>query len=651
MSEVDAAAASAPAGGQPAPGPDAGASGGAPPAVGEPTPEREATAAGPGSVSSADVEETEVIEVGEPGQPGSYRAVFTNRGAALKELRLGDFYDRVDLDEAQRADREHWVHLIDSASLPEGETGSLVLRTRPSSEALVRGALASALWQMTKVERGVEFELDQGTGVVFRKRVRFEEGTHDLHLVLEIENRAFPTPGKVGFYFTPAEVVPPESDERFYIEPQAVAAGRSARAAGRSNPGLPELASVPRKDKPARGPFDVPSEVMSFAGVHNKYFAFVMRAADSASVGTIRGAEWRSALDTEWAAANPTKADKAWRYMATDVLLELTVPPIGQISKASYVIYAGPKERDEMTADFADHEALLRHDVDSWLPGDESVATLLIGLLKFLARLTGNWGVAIILMTIMIRAVLFPLNRRSQTAMARYQNVVKRLQPKIDELKKKYENEPDKQRKAQAELMQKEGALPPLGGCLPIFVQLPVFFGLFTAVRTSFDLRQQPFMGWITDLSKPDRFMRLDLNTGLPLIGEIEYLNVLPPLMVALWIGQQMVMPKPADEQARQMQKMMMFMPLVMGIFLYNYASGLSLYMITQSLLGILEIGVIKKLWPVDDTPQPRKQSGFLARLAEKQQEQMKRMEELKRQQSATRSQSAATRRRKQKRR
>ena len=95
------------------------------------------------------------------------------------------------------------------------------------------------------------------------------------------------------------------------------------------------------------------------------------------------------------------------------------------------------------------------------------------------------------------------------------------------------------------------------------------------------------------------------------------------------------------------MQRMMMFMPVVMGFFLYNYAAGLSLYMITQSLLGIFEISVIKKVWPVDDTAPVKKSSGFLARLAEKQAAQMKRVEELRRHKSATRSQSARTRRRK----
>jgi len=270
---------------------------------------------------------------------------------------------------------------------------------------------------------------------------------------------------------------------------------------------------------------------------------------------------------------------------------------------------------------------------------------VLVRVLGFLEGLTGNWGIAIILMTIMVRSLLFPLNRRSQTSMARYQQQMKRVQPKIDELKKKYKDDPEKQRKAQAELMQKEGLMPPLGGCLPIFFQIPIFFGLFTALRTSFDLRQAPFFWWITDLSKPDRLMRIDLGP-LPVVGTVEYLNVLPPLMVVLWIAQQMVMPKPADEQAQRMQRMMMFMPAVMGVFLYNYAAGLSLYMITQSLLGIFEIAVIKKVWPVDDSPQAKKQ-GFLARLAEKQQEQMKRMQGMQDSRSATRSQAARSRKRK----
>jgi YidC/Oxa1 family membrane protein insertase len=201
---------------------------------------------------------------------------------------------------------------------------------------------------------------------------------------------------------------------------------------------------------------------------------------------------------------------------------------------------------------------------------------------------------------------------------------MKRIQPKIDELKERYKNDRAKLQKAQAELLQKEGAMPPLSGCLPIFLQIPVFFGLFAALRSNFDLRQAPFHLWIHDLSEPDRMFRIDVT--LPLIGTVPYFNLLPPLMVGLWILQQRFMPKPSDPQQARMQSMMMWMPVLMGFFLYNYAAGLSLYMITQSTLGIFELGVIKRFWPVDATEHAKK-TGWFARFAEMQRRQMEEMQ------------------------
>jgi YidC/Oxa1 family membrane protein insertase len=162
-----------------------------------------------------------------------------------------------------------------------------------------------------------------------------------------------------------------------------------------------------------------------------------------------------------------------------------------------------------------------------------------------------------------------------------------------------------------------------------MFLQIPVFFGLFAALRASFDLRHAPFAGWITDLSKPDHLLRIDWN--LPLIGAIPYLNLLPLLMVVLWLGQQMTMPLPTDEQAARMQKRMRFMPVVFGLFLYDYAAGLSLYMITQSLLGILEQTAVKKMWPIDDTEQPKKEGGWFSRLQKRAVEMQKQQESRKR--------------------
>jgi YidC/Oxa1 family membrane protein insertase len=256
-------------------------------------------------------------------------------------------------------------------------------------------------------------------------------------------------------------------------------------------------------------------------------------------------------------------------------------------------------------------------------------------VLGVLERATGNWGVAIILLTLLVRLILFPINRRSQTQMARYGKRMKRVQPQIDELKKRFANDPAKLQKAQAELMQKEGLFPPLGGCLPLFLQLPVFIGLFSALRTSFELRHAPFFAWMIDLSQPDRLLPLGWNTHLPLIGTIDYLNLLPLLMVALSLIQQKTLPTPVDEKAAQMQKMMMFFPVVMCLIFYDYAAGLSLYMITQSVLGILEQTVIKKIWPIDDSePEPKKKArapGFFGRLQQRAVEMQKVQEERRR--------------------
>jgi YidC/Oxa1 family membrane protein insertase len=177
--------------------------------------------------------------------------------------------------------------------------------------------------------------------------------------------------------------------------------------------------------------------------------------------------------------------------------------------------------------------------------------------------------------------------------------------------------------------MQQEGAFPPLGGCLPPLVQIPIFFGLFSALRVAFDLRQGSFL-WIDDLSMPDRVAHLGINTHLPFIGVLDWLNILPILMVILWVLQQKVMPKPTDPQAQQMQKMMMWMPVVFGVFLYNYSSGLSLYMVTSSMFGILEYTVVRKIWPLDESEAPKKGKGKLAKRWTTMMEEAQRMQEQK---------------------
>jgi YidC/Oxa1 family membrane protein insertase len=539
-----------------------------------------------------------------PEKPGTFRAVFTNKGAGLVELRTGQYYDRAGLSDEEKKDWRHWVPLVGNPD--ENATQrpiSFELRTLQNSAALATAPLETELWQMQLLgdaadPRGVEFTLAPGTGVTFVKRFLFVPGQNRLVVELELANDSLQQSGPKTFELVPAGWVSADSGDSYYPEPQAVAGARTSSGI--------EVESIPRDPsaEELRGSLSGTRSI-AFVGVHSKYFALLM-LPQASSPSAIVGASWRRVRDEDWAKLH---AGEPLRQIVADAQFELPLPAVGQRSKVAFDVYAGPKDPDALAAAHPDLRAL--HDWDlGWV---RVIAAPLLFLLNVFHALCSSWGVAIILLTLLVRLVLFPINRRSQTAMSRYAAKMKRLQPKIDELKKRFERDPSKLRAEQARLMQQEGAFPPLGGCLPLFLQIPVFIGLYRALGISFDLRQASFMGWIPDLALPDRLLRIDLP--LPFFGTIEYLNILPPLMVGLWIWQQKMMPMPADEQAARMQKMMMFMPVMMGVFLYNYAAGLSLYMITQSALGIFETKVIRKYWPVDDKEQPKKQTGFWSKM------------------------------------
>lgn len=566
---------------------------------------------------------TETMVVGRRGEPGYYRAVFSNVGGVLEELRMGNYFDTSNLKPDEQSDWKHWEKLVAVPATGADATRSFRLKTALSSEELVRKPLESELWTMTKLgseaaPEGVEFRLSPGTGVTFTKRFRFLPGSDQLQFEFAITNeKRTDASGLRSFTLTPVAGMPHDSGDSFYAEPQAIVFSR-ARDGTESKPVLAAVHDdgvILNDTIPSGSP-------LTFAGVYNKYFTVLLRAENDESKATLVGASWRRAKDNAWAAAHPDKAARAWRELQTDIDLQVSMPPIGETRTWKYIAYAGPKQKDALEAAYHEHAVMIENDL-GFVSG---ISKLLLFVLNGFHALTSSWGLAIILLTIGVRALLFPINRRSQTAMARYQSKMKRVQPKIDAIKKKYADDPATLRKEQGRIMQEEGLFPPLGGCLPPLLQIPVFLGLFRAIGVSFDLRHASFLGFIHDLSVPDRLVYLDWN--LPLVGHVPYLNILPPVMVVMWILQQRSMPMPTDDQAKTMYKMMMWMPVVMGIFLYNYAAGLSLYMITQSSLGILEQRVIRKYWPVDDTePEKKKGGGWMAKILAAQEAKAKQLE------------------------
>ncbi|MFT7669867.1 MAG: YidC/Oxa1 family membrane protein insertase, partial [Planctomycetota bacterium] len=562
-----------------------------------------------GNDVTAATEEQEIqLSLGQVGEPGSYELTFTNRGALLLSMNLGDFSTELGAEGGEGTDPANRVELISSIQGANGSTGSLAITASESAKVLLVEPLGDVLWEhrfLEGAEPGIEFSYAPGTGVVFRKRLVAIDG-YELRFDFEIENKSAPQlAGLKQFVFTPADVVKPNGDEAFYEEPQSIAAWEfdsggfeietKAKGSGESD---------------RIGPLPSPtSSNLAFAGVHNKFFAFLAAPLNAKESKAVIGASYRRVEDRGWLNANPDEdASDAWKYVVCDLTLQMPVPPVGETFSLGYNIYAGPKKRELLSAANPDFEELLDDDIGMFSP----VANGVTSLLAFYHGFLGNWGWAIIFMTLTVRAFLFPLNRRAQTAMARFSKKMKRVQPLLDANKERYKDDPKKQRDAQAKIMQEEGAFPPLGGCMPMFLQIPVFIGLFQALRVHFELRHQPFILWMEDLSMPDQLWQMNLNTHLPFIGTIEYLNILPLVMIVLWIMQHKVMPQPetTDPKQEQTRKMMMGMQVFFAFLFYNYASGLALYMITSSSVAIFESLVIKRMWPIDDAELEKKKPG-----------------------------------------
>ena len=233
------------------------------------------------------------------------------------------------------------------------------------------------------------------------------------------------------------------------------------------------------------------------------------------------------------------------------------------------------------------------------------VARAMLRLLRFLHDFAHfPYALAIICMTMMVRACLFPLSKK----MAMGAKKMKELQPKIQELKAKFGDDREKMAKAQMELFRKNN-YNPLAGCLPMFLQLPIFIGLYTALNASVDLRLAKFL-WVDNLAAPDRLFHMPWS--LPFLGQ--YFNLLPVITVVLFLIQQkMFMPPPTDEQQAMQQKMMNFMMIFMGFLFWHVPAGLCVYFVASSLWGLGERKMLDFIQEPDDTgrsqssPEPEK--------------------------------------------
>ncbi len=353
---------------------------------------------------------------------------------------------------------------------------------------------------------------------------------------------------------------------------------------------------LPIEAKNGGGPF-------LWAAAVNKYFAAILVPvpdANNAYVDWIAGRTGRL--------YNPdgdAKADTGDETIGLDFsVASTTLNPAGQAGSSrtyGFQLYLGPKDKS-----LFDKNELYKRlgfvqtiDFMGCCCPESIINPLAFGILaimKAMYAVIHNYGIVIIILVFLMRLILHPITKRSQISMSK----MSQLAPKAEEIKKKYANNKQEMNKKLMELYREQGASP-IMGFLPMMVQMPIWIALWSAVYTSVDLRGAAFLPfWITDLSMPDALIRWSPFT-VPLLGwKVASLNVLPLLMGVAFYLQQKLMPTQANaatnpQMAQQQKMMMIMMPLLFPLMLYNGPSGVNLYIMASTFAGVIEQHVIRK--------------------------------------------------------
>ena len=239
----------------------------------------------------------------------------------------------------------------------------------------------------------------------------------------------------------------------------------------------------------------------------------------------------------------------------------------GQTASLRFQLYTGPKLYGRLAK--LEHDETEIMNFGMW----KLVSQFLLNFMNLIHGWVGNYGVAIVLLTAVVKGVLWPLQNKANKSMRK----MSALAPKMQELKEKYKDDPTRMNQEVMKLYKEHG-VNPVGGCLPMMIQIPIFFGLFSMLGQAAELRNASFL-WVRDLSQPDTIAHLPA-LGWPI-------NILPLIMGATNLWLMRMTPKTGDSTQ---QKVMMFMPLIFLFFCYNFAAALALYYTTQNLFTILQL-------------------------------------------------------------
>ena len=322
---------------------------------------------------------------------------------------------------------------------------------------------------------------------------------------------------------------------------------------------------------------------IQWASVKNQFFASVLTSSKKAKELLIEP------VDPPASGNGPTRPG-----ITGSVGYDLGTVPAGSSSSLEFSYFVGPKEFKRLQGLGNQQDQIMQYP-----PVFGFFSKLLLTFMYGIHGLVPSWGWSIILMTICIKLLFWPLTAKA----SRSQKRMAKIQGPMSELKEKYKDNPQKMQQETIKLFR-EHRINPVAGCLPILVQMPIFLGLFYMLRTASELRHEPFF-WVADLSQPDTVMEV---AGFPI-------NILPIIMgVTMFLQMHMMPVSPTADPVQQ--KIFKFMPLVFLVFLYNFSSGLVLYWTVQNLLTIIQQRITNAMpdevdsVPVEVTPGKNKHGG-----------------------------------------
>lgn len=313
-----------------------------------------------------------------------------------------------------------------------------------------------------------------------------------------------------------------------------------------------------------RKPYEILRGIVSWVALKNRYFTLAMQPSK----------------DCEGIFIKPGQS----KQLSTGFITKPRVVQPQSSIQDSYLLYMGPIEKTRLANLNIGLEGIISYGLFG------GISTFLLSLLAIINSVVHNWGCSIILITILINIVLFPLTKKSFSSMQKMQE----LQPHMEKIKKIHKDNPQKVNK---EIMQlyKQYNVNPFGGCLPMLLQMPIFISFYQALMRSIQLKNAKFL-WIKDLSGPDALFTF--AQPLPLIGD--KLNLLPIITLIIMVLQQRITMSRSgthmsDEMAKQQKFMAFFFPIFFGFILYNFPSGLVLYWLTNSVLMTTEQYLLRK--------------------------------------------------------